>query len=64
MFIPFSSMWRAMILANFSLVFFGLLSFFNGIPTFEVYQRNNVLCCKERSPEKKKYSNSKVREKI
>ena len=26
------------------------------------YHRTNVLCCKERSPQKKKYSNSKVRE--
>ena len=31
-------------------------------PTFIVYHRTNVLCCKERSPQKKKYSNSKVRE--
>ena len=27
-----------------------------------LYHRTNVLCCKERSPQKKKYSNSKVRE--
>ena len=27
-----------------------------------MYYRTNVLCCKERSPQKKKYSNSKVRE--
>ena len=27
-----------------------------------MYHRTNVLCCKERSPQKKKYSNSKVRE--
>ena len=27
-----------------------------------LYHRSNVLCCKERSPQKKKYSNSKVRE--
>ena len=26
-----------------------------------MYHRTNVLCCKERSPQKKKYSNSKVR---
>ena len=28
-----------------------------------VYHRTKVLCCKERSPQEKKYSNSKVREK-
>ena len=28
-----------------------------------LYHRTNVLCCKERSPQKRKYSNSKVREK-
>ena len=28
-----------------------------------IYHRTNVLCCKERSPLKKKYSNSKVRKK-
>ena len=27
-----------------------------------VYHRTNVLCCKERSPQKKKFSDSKVRE--
>ena len=27
-----------------------------------MYHRTNVLCCKERSPQKKKYSNSKVKE--
>ena len=27
-----------------------------------LYHRTNVLCCKERSPQKKKYSNSKVME--
>ena len=27
-----------------------------------MYHRTNVLCCKERSPQKKKYSSSKVRE--
>ena len=29
---------------------------------FDMYHRSNVLCCKERSLQKKKYSNSKVRE--
>ena len=28
----------------------------------KLYHRTNVLCCKERSPQKKKYSNSNVRE--
>ena len=32
--------------------------------SIDMYHRTNVLCCKERSPQKKKYSNSKVREKI
>ena len=27
-----------------------------------MYHRTNVFCCKERSPQKKKYSNLKVRE--
>ena len=27
-----------------------------------MYHRTNVLCCKERTPQEKKYSNSKVRE--
>ena len=27
-----------------------------------LYNKTNVLCCKERSPQKKKYSNSKIRE--
>ena len=28
-----------------------------------MHHRTNILCCKERSPQKKKYSNSKVKEK-
>ena len=32
------------------------------ISVVHVYHRTNVLCCKQRSPQKKKYSNSKVRE--
>ena len=31
-------------------------------PRVSMYHRTNVLCCKERSLQKKKYSNSKVRE--
>ena len=30
--------------------------------SLKVYHRTNVLCCKERSPQQKKYSNSKVTE--
>ena len=33
-----------------------------GMTWWLMYHRTNVLCCKERSPQKKKYSNSKVRE--
>ena len=37
-------------------------SFFALLNIVLVYDRTNVLCCKERSPQKNKYSNSKVRE--
>ena len=41
----------------------GMWSQFYVIQTpFSLYHRTNVLCCKERSPQKKKYSNSNVRE--
>ena len=33
------------------------------VNVFEMYHRTNVLSFKERSPQKKKYSNSKLREK-
>ena len=33
-----------------------------GYQRTQVFHRTNVLCCKERSPQKKKYSNSKVRQ--
>ena len=45
------------LLYNCRRIFFNIIIF----RWLYLYHRTNVLCCKKRSPQKKKYSNSKVR---